>query len=157
MGAAVEVVGAIPPIRRHPLAHRARPPFDLGPRPDVVPERGDERIPDAMCVGNAVDEDEGAELENELFIPDGHSAEFPADWGNPEAALRQSQFWTIFEACLDRLPAKPGRVFMMREFLDLDTEEICKELKISSSNCWVLLHRARMALQLCLDKNWFAR
>lgn len=101
------------------------------------------------------DEDEGAELENELFIPDGHWAEFPADWGNPEAALRQSQFWTIFEACLDRLPAKPGRVFMMREFLDLDTEEICKELKISSSNCWVLLHRARLGLRECLALNWF--
>jgi RNA polymerase sigma-70 factor (ECF subfamily) len=36
-----------------------------------------------------------------------------------------------------------GRVFMMREWLELDSAEICKELSISMTNLWVLLHRAR--------------
>ncbi|MNO07498.1 RNA polymerase sigma factor [compost metagenome] len=44
---------------------------------------------------------------------------------------------------------------MMREWLELETEEICKELGISSSNAWVMLYRARLHLRTCLDLNWF--
>ena len=39
--------------------------------------------------------------------------------------------------------------------MGLETEDICKELKISSSNCWVLIYRARMALRACLERGWF--
>lgn len=98
--------------------------------------------------------DDEAEID-EHFAADGHWADMPATWANPEASLEQSQFWTIFEACLDGLHAKPARVFMMREFLGLGTEEICKELAISTSNCWVLLHRARLGLRECLALRWF--
>ncbi len=100
-------------------------------------------------------DDEGCNLEDELFVADGHWADPPSPWANPESALEQTQFWTVFEACLDGLPARPGRVFMMREFLGLTTEEVCKELKITTSNCWVLLHRARLGLRECLSLNWF--
>lgn len=98
---------------------------------------------------------DGDALEDELFIADGHWAEFPSSWGDPEETLEQAQFWRIFEACLDNLPPKPGRAFMMREFLGLETDEICKELRIGTSNCWVLLHRARLGLRECLSHNWF--
>ncbi len=54
-----------------------------------------------------------------------------------------------------RLPPAVGRVFMMREWLELETEEICKDLAISTSNCWVMLYRARMRLRECLQLNWF--
>lgn len=83
------------------------------------------------------------------------ASERPSDWGNPEQSLEDAQFWRVFDACLNRLPANTARVFMMREFLGFDTDEICKELSISSSNCWVVLHRARMALRLCLEGTWF--
>lgn len=62
----------------------------------------------------------------------------------------------VFDACLNRLPASTARVFMMREMLGLETEDICKELSMSTNNCWVILHRARMGLRLCLDQKWFA-
>lgn len=90
-----------------------------------------------------------------LFDQRGHWREPPPAWAEPERALEQQQFWDIFRICMDGLPEKPGRVFMMREFLDLTTEEICKELAISSSNCWVLLHRARLGLRECLSQRWF--
>jgi RNA polymerase sigma-70 factor, ECF subfamily len=80
----------------------------------------------------------------------------PADWGDPEAALNQEQFWAVFEACLEHLPANTARVFMMREFLEFDTDEVCTELAISTSNCHVILHRARAGLRRCLEQNWFA-
>lgn len=99
-------------------------------------------------------EDEGDDFD-ELFDRRGHWEEPPPTWANPEAAMENSQFWVVFEACLDGVPAKPGRVFMMREILGLETDEICKELGISSSNCWVLLHRARLGLRECLSRRWF--
>lgn len=80
----------------------------------------------------------------------------PNDWGDPENALRQQQFMIVFEACLKHLPESTARVFMMREFLELDTSEVCKELSISTSNCHVILHRARNGLRHCLEKNWFS-
>ena len=81
----------------------------------------------------------------------------PCDWGDPEAALLQEQFWAVFEACLHHLPANTARVFMMREFLGFATDEVCKELGISVGNCHVILHRARNALRLCLEQTWFGR
>lgn len=99
--------------------------------------------------------EEESEDFDELFDRHGHWAAAPAAWEDPEKSLENSQFWTVFEACLDGVPAKPGRVFMMREILGLATDEICKELGISSSNCWVLLHRARLGLRECLSRRWF--
>ena len=80
----------------------------------------------------------------------------PAAWGDPEESLRQQRFWDVFDACLKYLPDNTARVFMMREVLEFETSEVCLELKITTSNCNVILHRARNALRNCLNKNWFA-
>jgi RNA polymerase sigma-70 factor (ECF subfamily) len=93
-------------------------------------------------------EDEAGDdlLSDTLFDQRGHwqPTTQPGRWADPEASFEQRQFWAVFEACLDHLPPKTARVFMMREFLGFETGEICKETGISSSNCWVLLHRARL-------------
>lgn len=92
-----------------------------------------------------------------LFKSNGHWQHDarPSDWGDPARSLENQKFWAVFDACLQRLPPATARVFMMREMLGLETAEICRELAISSSNCWVVLHRARMALRLCLEQKWF--
>ncbi|MBK7017723.1 MAG: sigma-70 family RNA polymerase sigma factor [Sulfuritalea sp.] len=106
----------------------------------------------------AGDEDGDDALAETLFEPNGHwTVEArPGRWADPDASFEQQQFWRVFEACLDHLPAKTARVFMMREILGLETGEICKETGISTSNCWVVLHRARMSLRRCLETTWFA-
>ena len=81
----------------------------------------------------------------------------PHRWADPEDSLEQQQFWQVFEVCLDHLPERTSRIFMMRELLGLEVAEICQELAIATSNCWVILHRARMGLRHCLDETWFAR
>lgn len=101
------------------------------------------------------DDQSEADAIDALFATDGHTVGKPRDWGNPDATLEQKDFFRVMEACLDKLPAKTARVFMMREWLDLDTDEICKELGISTSNVWVILYRARIGLRECLDLNWF--
>jgi RNA polymerase sigma-70 factor (ECF subfamily) len=94
---------------------------------------------------------------DDLFNEDGFWQEDarPSSWGDPETNFSSQQFWQVFEICLARLPEATARVFMMREMLGFETDEICKELEISSTNCWVVLHRARMGLRLCLIERWF--
>ena len=79
----------------------------------------------------------------------------PARWEDPEADLHSTQFLAVFDACLNRLPPQQGRVFMMREVVELETQEICSELGLSVSNVHVILHRARLALRACLQLHWF--
>ena len=92
-----------------------------------------------------------------LFDGRGHWQEAPDAWQQPEGSLQQKQFLAALEECLRGLPERTARVFMMREHLGLETSEICKELGISATHCWVMLHRARMALRLCLEMNWFKK
>jgi RNA polymerase sigma-70 factor (ECF subfamily) len=94
---------------------------------------------------------------DDLFDNTGHWREAPQAWSNPEAALEQRRFWEAFERCLDRLPKAGGRVFFQREVLGEETEAICKAEGITASNCWVILHRARIVLRACLEKSWFGR
>lgn len=90
-----------------------------------------------------------------LFAADGHWREAPADWGDPAKSMEQGRFFEVLELCMKALPENLSRVFLMREVLEMETEEICKELSISSSNCWVVLYRARMRLRECLQLRWF--
>jgi RNA polymerase sigma-70 factor (ECF subfamily) len=90
-----------------------------------------------------------------LFDESGHFREKPSDWGDPHATFQQKQFFEVLEVCVERLPAKVAQIFMMREWLELDTEEICQELDVTATNAWVMLYRARMRLRECLQLNWF--
>lgn len=94
-------------------------------------------------------------LEFIAFQADGHFTEAPADWGNPQADLENRQFILVLEACVSQLPTTQGRLFLMREWLEMSCEEICKELDLTSTNLYVQLHRARLRLRACLESNWF--
>lgn len=102
-------------------------------------------------------EDEGDLLEALSFTADGHFAQAPADWGDPEQSLGSRQFFEVLEACANKLPAMQGRLFLMREWLELSSEDICKELRLTPTNLYVQLHRARLRLRECLELNWFAK
>jgi RNA polymerase sigma-70 factor (ECF subfamily) len=105
----------------------------------------------------STDDDGQEELDALLFKADGHFAQAPRDWGNPEQALSSRQFFSVLEACTEKLPPALGRVFLMREWLELSSEEICKDLNLSSTNLYVQLHRARLRLRECLELNWFGQ
>ena len=106
-------------------------------------------------LGSDDDERTETEIVDALFAEDGHWRGFPADWGSPAKSLENSRFWKAFELCLQRLPARTARVFTMREVMEMSTDDICQELEISTTNCWVMLHRARLTLRECLEMTWF--
>ena len=91
------------------------------------------------------------------FKADGHFSEPPADWGNPEQQASSRQFFEVLEACAQQLPAVQGRLFLMREWLELSSEDICKELQLTPTNLYVQLHRARLRLRDCLELNWYGK
>jgi RNA polymerase sigma-70 factor (ECF subfamily) len=101
------------------------------------------------------DDDPTDELEALSFKADGHFMSEPADWGDPEQELNSRQFFAVLEACAEKLPPAMARVFLMREWLEMSSEEICKELQLTSTNLYVQLHRARLRLRECLELNWF--
>lgn len=102
------------------------------------------------------DDDNTDPLEHMAFKADGHFVEPPAEWGNPEQDLNSRQFFAVLEACTEKLPTVQGRLFLMREWLELSSEDICKELGLTPTNLYVQLHRARLRLRECLELNWFA-
>ena len=115
----------------------------------VISERAHFTSPSAENIGADSD------WVDKMFDDSGHWQPRLAVWANPDGALEQKQFFQVFERCMDKLPSATARVFFKREVMGMDTEEICKEEGISASNCWVMLHRARVALRECLDRNWF--
>ena len=108
-------------------------------------------------MSSLVDDDEDwQERLQALFNERGHwrDGARPAAWPNPEESMQTRQFWAVFETCLDHLPPATGRVFMLREFLGFESTEICAQLGITTSNCHVILHRARLKLRGCMDTGW---
>ena len=80
----------------------------------------------------------------------------PAEWDtHPDTALSQKEFMQILRECIKALPQKIAAVFTLREMEGVESRDICKELDITASNLWVMLHRARNQLRRCLEVNWF--
>lgn len=101
------------------------------------------------------DIDEGDSDEAEFFMSDGRWNGGPSAWNDPEAALRRQEFWRIYETCQNNLPPKMARVFMLRELVGLEADEVCREAGLSEANYWVTMHRARLRLRECLEIRWF--
>ncbi len=90
----------------------------------------------------------------EQFDDTGHWRTAPVEWGNPESLLGREQFWEILQRCLGQLPERLARLFMLREVMGSDTEEVCQEMDVTPTNLWTMLHRARSGLRRCLDTHW---
>lgn len=104
------------------------------------------------------DDDDNNEADmGDFFQSNGHWSVGPKSWSNPEAALKQQEFWLIYETCQNNLPAKMAKVFMLRELVGLEAHEVCRETGLSEANYWVIMHRARLRLRECLEIRWFNR
>ena len=115
---------------------------------DLVRTRRRALPDDALALGEDADVDAMFDVKGEWVDP-------PADWGRPDAALESNQFWEVYRSCSRALPERDALVFAMSEELNLSSEEICKEMRISTSNLHVILYRARQKMRSCLSNNWF--
>jgi RNA polymerase sigma-70 factor (ECF subfamily) len=105
----------------------------------------------ASDLGTAEDETDADRLDRADTRENSH----PAWHEDPDNLLRNKEFWDVLMVCLDGLPEAHRRAFSLREIDGIKGEDICKILEITSTNLWVMLHRARGKLQNCLENNWF--
>ena len=79
----------------------------------------------------------------------------PGQWGvNPEKHYEQQELMLIIMECIAALGERQADAFRLRELDGEEAEEICKVLKISATNYWVLMHRARLAMRRCVELHW---
>ena len=89
---------------------------------------------------------------------DGHwtDGSAPKNWRKDfETKVESDEFYDVLRKCLGKLPEKWSAAFTLKNMDDLESDEICKELEISPSNYWVIMHRAKLQLRECMEKNWF--
>jgi RNA polymerase sigma-70 factor (ECF subfamily) len=95
--------------------------------------------------------------QQDFFEEDGHwtSLRHPVEFGVDEHdPLHNKEFNRILQACMQKLPALWLAVFTMKHLDEEATETICAELKVSAANFWVIIHRSKLNLRACLQKNW---
>ena len=78
----------------------------------------------------------------------------PKEWEAADESYDSKEFYKILESCLGELPEKWKGVFTMSLLDDSDSKIVCKEFNLSSSNFWVIMHRAKLQIRACLEKNW---
>lgn len=69
-----------------------------------------------------------------------------------EDYLLGEEFQQIIELCILKMPQKLRNVFMAKYLNEEKSEDICKEHSLSSSNFWVIIHRSKLLLRSCLEK-----
>ena len=121
-------------------------------------QRREARDPLRRSAVHHVDTDaEYEETADTLFDSAGGWVTPPSTWASPEQCLENDRFREVLDSCLAALPAATARAFYLREVEGLTTGEICEQLSISESNCWVMLHRARLSLRRSLEERWFLK
>ena len=79
----------------------------------------------------------------------------PKDWNiNYDKKVEGKEFYVVLENCKKKLKDIQQQVFVLKYMEDLDTTEICETLKITQTNYWVLIHRCKLHLRSCMQKNW---
>ena len=79
----------------------------------------------------------------------------PKHWESElDDPVNRKEFRKILDECLANLPRKWQAVFVLRMVDGINSEKVCKELGCTSSNLWVMLHRARLKLRECIEIKW---
>ena len=68
--------------------------------------------------------------------------------------LLQKELRSVLQRCLQKLPALWLSIFTMKHVDEEPTEVICTEIGVTPANFWVIMHRAKLNLRACIQKNW---
>jgi RNA polymerase sigma-70 factor (ECF subfamily) len=77
-----------------------------------------------------------------------------AECMEPSRRMELGEFREALEIALGKLPPRIAHVFQLYAVEERPNREVCDKLKISESNLWVMLHRARKQLRHELTGWW---
>ena len=79
----------------------------------------------------------------------------PKEWGiDFSASIENKELGIVLNNCIDKLPDNQKQLVVLKLIEEEETEIVCKELNITPTNYWVIIHRAKLQLRACLEKNW---
>ena len=76
-------------------------------------------------------------------------------FSDPSMIYEQKEFLKIIMKALSELPGRLAQVFILREVIELSSQEICEFMDISICNLYVMIHRSRKRLKHNLQSKWF--
>ncbi len=76
-------------------------------------------------------------------------------WDDDGNLLDDIDFRNVLERCVDNLPDKWRLSVKLKYLQEESGEKICKDLDISPTNFWQIIHRAKLQLRECVKSNWF--
>lgn len=101
------------------------------------------------------DEQDSFDPSSILFDQQGNWRAGSFKWApSPDRDLEMSELSEIVQNCLKNIPRGQADVFVLSVMEEMDTDSICQQLGISSSNLWVRMHRARLGLAKCVSEKW---
>ncbi|RYY53623.1 MAG: sigma-70 family RNA polymerase sigma factor [Chitinophagaceae bacterium] len=89
-------------------------------------------------------------------ITTGHwtAAASPGRFSSGSDMASQKELTAVLQMCMEKLPGLWLSVFTLRHMQEESSETICVHLKITPANFWVIMHRAKVSLRACIQKNW---
>lgn len=79
----------------------------------------------------------------------------PHSWGTDHlTSIENKELANVLNFCIDKLPDNQKKLILLKIVEEEETEKICKELHVTHTNYWVIIHRAKLQLRACLEKNW---
>lgn len=101
-------------------------------------------------------ENSGYELSDAVFTETGCWENYDVNpiWDQEVHLLDNSEFNIVMQECMQELPKKWKTALTSKYLSEKNTEAICQELEITTSNYWQIVHRAKLLVKKCLEINW---
>ena len=101
-------------------------------------------------------EEKAGAMSDEIFDKIGKWAlpESSTIWAEEKHLLDNEGFNQALSKCIDNLPSKWALAINSKYLLDKETQEICQDLELTTSNYWQIMHRAKLMLKKCIETNW---
>jgi len=77
-----------------------------------------------------------------------------SDLSQTDGAIIRKERHESLKNCIDKMPDQWQKIVEAKYFNESSGDEICKEFNITSSNFWVIIHRAKMHLRECLGEKF---
>lgn len=94
------------------------------------------------------------EIVNMSFENGGWKHPNQGDFTTDMALLDNHEFLKVYNDCLSKLPLKWQGIMHSKYIEQKNNKVICQDFEITVSNLWQIVHRVKLQLKLCLDKNW---